>query len=112
MLDDVEFSSFWCRSRSSHSPRSSRLLKHELASKGVSPEVISEALQDLDDAELAYQAALKSARKQRDEDFADFQRKMWGHLRRRGFGQALIRETIRRVWSETSDNLHRGAVSS
>jgi len=100
LLNDADFCQFWCHSRNSSNPRSTFLLKQELIAKGVNPDIIDEALKDIDDVEQAYKAGLRGARRVNTESLAVFRRKMWGVLHRRGFAFSVIEETINRIWNE------------
>ena len=103
LIDDVEFAAGWSDSRSRLSPRSAIAVKGELVSKGVSVDIAGKAISDLDDADGALRAARKFARRLEHDDYPTFQRRLWGHLHRRGFNSSTARPTIARIWKE----LHR-----
>jgi len=105
LVNDTEFSKFWCKSRISSNPKSSWFIKKELTAKGVANETISEILVGVDDRELAYVAALKSAKNISGIEFVEFRRKLWGYLKRRGFQYELIQATINRIWNEYNHDL-------
>ena len=105
LVNDIEFSKFWCKSRISSNPRSSWLLKKELNAKGVGNQTISQVLIGVDDTELAYRAALKSAKNKSGIEFVEFRNKLWGYLKRRGFHYELIQTTINRIWNEYQHEL-------
>ena len=52
-LDDQAFAQFWAESRTSFSPRSSRMIRWELRRKGVDDETAAEAVAGIDDEEEA-----------------------------------------------------------
>jgi len=100
LVDDTAFAQFWKDNRQSFSPRSRRLTRLELKTKGVAEDVIDEAVRTLDDDENAYQAALSRARRLSRFDYQSFRRRLGEYLRRRGFSYDVIGHTIRRVWQE------------
>lgn len=100
LLDDEAFARFYVESRQ-HSPRSSRLLSYELTSRGVQSEIATQATEGLDDAEAAYSAAEKRARRMATGDVATFRRRLTAFLASRGFAYAVIASTVNRLWMET-----------
>ncbi len=66
-------------------PRSRRMLAFELRRKGLDNQDIQEAIEQVDDEALAYQAALGHTRKLRNLEWRDFRVKMYAFLARRGF---------------------------
>ena len=100
LLDDGEFARSYVDQRDRTSPRSRRLLRAELRSKGVAAQAASEPLAELDEADAAYRAAGKRARSLAALAYRDFQRRLGDFLLRRGFGYEVARETVRRLWGE------------
>jgi regulatory protein len=88
--------------RSEFRPRSRRALAFELRQKGLSDEVIEQALVEAApaDEDLAYQAALKQARRWKDLEWPEFRRKLNGFLARRGFSYDIAAPVVGRVWAE------------
>ena len=103
LVDDVQFAQTWVENRSTFRPRGRRALAVELRQKGLSDEAIDDALRDLDEDTLAYQAALKGYRKYQRLDWQDFRQKMGAYLARRGFNYGVAKPVIERVWSEMQD---------
>jgi regulatory protein len=101
LVDDVRFAQDWINNRSEFRPRSKRALAYELQNHGVDRLAIEDLLIDVDDAELAYQAARKHARKIRSLEWLDFRQKMVGYLARRGFAYPDCITATKRVWDET-----------
>ena len=102
-LDDAEFARQWRNSRERRKPRGAFLLRRELRGKGVSDELIDATLVGLDEADGAYRAGQKPARRWLAGDampYTEFRRKMWEYLRRRGFGSGVAGETISRLWRD------------
>lgn len=105
LLDDGEFARSYVDQRDRTSPRSRRLLRAELRSKGVTGQVATGPLSQLDEADAAYRAAGKRARSLAGAAHPEFQRRVGDFLLRRGFGYEVARETVNRLWGE----IHGGA---
>lgn len=101
LVNDEQFAQTWVDNRSEFRPRGRRLLSMELRQKGLDDEAIESALSELDEEELAYQAAIKYQRKLQGLPKPDFRRKLAGFLARRGFGYNVIEPVLQRVWQET-----------
>jgi regulatory protein len=100
MIDDTAFALYWIEEREYFSPRGKRLLKVELARKGIDSEVIDEVLDGIDDNEYAYRAARKKGQSLIKEDYETFRRKMGSFLLRRGFSYETVSSTSERLWQE------------
>jgi len=100
LLDDLAFALAFKESRETFRPRSKRLLERELRRKGVAPEVIAEAVADVDDESEAYRAGLKKSRQLVGKDFPEFRRKLTTYLSRRGFDWEVIKAVTERLWQE------------
>jgi regulatory protein len=99
-LDDGHFAQAWVENRSEFRPRGASLLRMELRQRGLQDEAIQEALQDIDEEELAYRAGLKQARKLDGLDWNQFRQKLYGFLARRGFNYEYITPVVERIWNE------------
>jgi regulatory protein len=100
LVDDAAFARFWVENRNTFSPRSKRLAKMELKKKGLQTDIIEEAVNDIDEKENAYRAALNRARRWEALDYKDFQLKLGQYLGRRGFNYGIIKEITDRVGKE------------
>ena len=100
LVDDANFAQIWVENRSEFRPRGRRALRMEMYKKGISDEIIEDTLEDLDEDQLAYRAAVKQARKYKGLDWQDFRKKMNGFLARRGFPYPVIKPVTEQVWSE------------
>jgi len=100
LIDDASFAQAWVDNRSELRPRSQRALSFELQRRGVSSENIAQAVESIDNEELAYQAALKRGRKLKDLEWQMFRQKLYGFLAQRGFDYEVCSQTIPRVWKE------------
>jgi regulatory protein len=104
LVDDDAFARAWVENRQTFRPRSAWAIKQELRQKGVPDRAIRAALDDFDDDDAAYHAALKAAGKYSNLSWELFKRRLSGYLRRRGFQYSTISPIVKRVWSETSGN--------
>ena len=102
-VDDVAFARFWRENREQFRPRSARAIKSELLRLGVSRDAIDEALEGLDEEENALRAGRKLLSSLRGADHATFEKKLGAYLQRRGFGFAVARQAILRLWEELSE---------
>jgi regulatory protein len=102
LVDDTAFAEYWVEQRASHRPRGGRLLKQELRQKGVSQDVLAEAIPEDDDPDGAYQAARRKASSLRALDERTFKQRLGGFLQRRGYGYDTIRPVVARLWQETT----------
>ena len=103
LVDDTRFAQSWVENRTDLRPRSRQALAHELRQRGIDPQIINEALEEVDDGPLAVEAARKQLRRYQDLDWQDFRQKMCAYLARRGFAYSDSIEAAQRVWSELQD---------
>ncbi len=102
LADDRAFAQAWVENRIAFRPRGAAALRAELRGKGVSRQVIEQALSDLDEDEAVYRAAQKAAHRYQGLDWELFHKRMRGYLSRRGFHNHQIRTVIPRVWREVA----------
>jgi regulatory protein len=100
LVDDASFAQFWKDNRNTFKPRGRRMLGLELRRKGVESEVIQEVVEDIDDGDNAYRAAIGKARTLPVADYQVFHRRLSGYLQRRGFNYAVINNIVKRAWEE------------
>jgi regulatory protein len=100
LVDDTAFARFWKENRETFSPRSRWLTRQELQWKGLDSSVIEPVVNEVDDSDSAYRAALKKARRLSSSDYQDFRRRLGEYLRRRGFDYQVINGTVARIWKE------------
>ena len=98
-LDDVKFAAEWRDNRIKHKPRAKNMIRQELYRLGVSDTNNVDALNDVDDQDMAYQAGQRLADRlvSRNTTKEAFKRKLAGHLQRRGFNYQVIGTTVRRL---------------
>jgi len=101
LIEDQGFARDWVENRSTFRPRSRRVLAMELRQKGVGEEDIQEALAGTQsDDELAYQVAIRRARRFGEMEWNQFRERMTGFLGRRGFAYGSISSAVRKAWDE------------
>jgi len=100
LVDDQRFVHNWVENRNEFRPRSRKALAYELRQKGISEGAIQDALEDHNEDEMAYQAAVKQAGKLAHLEWPQFRQKMYAHLARRGFNYEISAPVVARVWQE------------
>ncbi len=94
LLDDREFARYWVDNRARFNPRGRRGLSYELRRKGVSSDIIDDALTSFDAKAAARKVADAGARRLSREAPRDFRRKLKAYMARRGFSYALIKPLV------------------
>lgn len=102
LINDPRFAQDWIDNRVSFRPRSQTQLRFELRNKGLSEDLIEDALQeaDLDDIELACAAGKKLVGRYARLGWLDFRQKLGAALARRGFSYETVRSVTRQLWDE------------
>jgi regulatory protein len=100
LLGDEAFARYWVENRERFRPRGQAALRYELRCKGVSDDVINQALASFDSSESAYQAASRKAQQLSHLDRLVFTRKLVEYLGRRGFEYEVAKEAAERHWAE------------
>lgn len=108
LLDDADFARRWVEDRAAFRPRGAFALRQELRLKGISEAGIEAALADLDEAELARQAAMRKATQLAKLAWPEFRAKLTSFLSRRGFGYETASDVCRQAW----DNLKASQPST
>ena len=103
LLDDLAFARYWVDQRETFKPRSQMALRQELQQKGVSRDIIDEAIVPVDDMASARRLAEKQAPRWRNLEEEAFRAKMAGYLQRRGFPYDIIKQVTAETW-ETITN--------
>jgi regulatory protein len=104
--NDGQFARAWVENRSVFRPRSRRMLAMELKQKGLNEEAVTSALEDVDDAALAYEAAQKRAPRFKDLEWIEFRKKLSEFLARRGFSYSVIAPVVTQLWNEMHKDRH------
>lgn len=100
LVNDERFAQDWVENRSEFRPRSRRALAFELHQRGLDENSIEKALEGLNEEVLAYQAAIKQARRFEGLQLRDFNNKLGSYLARRGFSYEIIKHVVAKVWDE------------
>ncbi|HEX5808092.1 MAG TPA: RecX family transcriptional regulator [Anaerolineales bacterium] len=100
LANDDQFARAWVENRSVFRPRSRRLMAMELRQKGLNDEAVASATADVDDAALAYEAALKRVSRLKGLEWNEFRKKLSDFLARRGFSYSVIAPVVTRMWNE------------
>jgi regulatory protein len=103
LVDDRGFATDWVNSRMRSKPRGARLLRQELAAKGIDRDLAKEITEGIDEDSAAYQVGLKKAKALIGVDQATFQRRLGSFLLRRGFAYDIVDETVSKLWKEISE---------
>lgn len=100
-LDDRKFADLWIDNRLAHRPRSRRVLRLELKTKGVDEEIITAALEGIEgESNVALQAGLKYLPKIKQLDWQQFRIKVSAYLARKGFSYDTISEVLPELWEK------------
>lgn len=104
LVDDRAFARSWVEMRQASRPRGREGLRAELRRKGIPPavieEVLAEALDGQEEAELALEIARTRARSLSGLERPAFFRRLRAYLVRRGFSLQTADSVVRRVWTE------------
>lgn len=100
LLDDSAFAAYWVEQRDTFRPRSRLALRQELSQKGLDREVVSEALEGLDEIEAARRVARKQAGRWRALPEEEWRAKMIRYLLRHGYPYDVVSEVVAEIWPE------------
>ena len=100
LLDDWEFARYWVDNRARFNPRGLRGLRYELQHKGVSRDIIDDALATLDVEAVARKTAEAGARRLSREEPSVFRRKLQAYMARRGFSYAVVKPLVEEMVAE------------
>lgn len=104
MLDDKQFARYWIEQRETFKPRGQRALRQELYQKGISRQIIDEAVAGVDEYAAARKAAEKKAYRWTHLPREQFFSKMNGLLQRRGFNYAITRTVTEELWQSSQED--------
>jgi regulatory protein len=102
-IDDRAFAAYWVENRERFRPRGTQALQHELRQKGITDDIISEALENVDRTDSAYRAAQERVHRLRGLSPQEFKTKLGAFLVRRGFGYDIVREVVDRLIRELQE---------
>jgi len=105
LVQDQQYAQLWIENRNEMHPRSQRLMRYELKNKGISDQMIDNALVDsADDSKLAFRAAEEYSRKLNKLDRELFQKRLGAYLARRGFSFETARPVIESLVRSLEDD--------
>jgi regulatory protein len=99
-LNDTRFAKIFTENRIMSRPKSSSYIKRELIQKGIEKDLASSVVQKIDDSEICLSLALKKSRSLSQLPWENFQKKMLGHLARKGFNYSTASSATKKAWSE------------
>jgi len=100
-LNNERFARLWVDNRSNYRPRSHRAIAYELKQKGLSEDVIQNALSIAEpDEELALKIAEKYAQRLLNLEWQKYYEKLGGHLARKGFSYDVIKSVSKKIWDQ------------
>lgn len=100
-LNNERFARLWVDNRSTYRPRSHRAIAYELKQKGLSEDVIQNALSTAEpDQELALKIAEKVAPRLLNLEWKKYYEKLGGHLARKGFSYDVIKSVSKTIWDQ------------
>ncbi len=99
-VDDMAFARFWISNRDRFKPMGLRALRFELRQKGIDDDIVDALLAEINEEETAFQAAQARIWRYRGSTRQAFGQKLGAMLRRRGFGEYVIRDVIPRLQAE------------
>ncbi|MCY3749277.1 MAG: regulatory protein RecX [Chloroflexi bacterium] len=99
-VDDAEFAAAVIQSRRQGRARGLRLVEDELRAKGVSDEVLREALEHWygDEVAVARPVAERQAERLQGRGFGEFRQRLGAFLVRRGFEHATAESLVTELW--------------
>ena len=100
LIDDYAFAEFWKNNRLSFKPKSKRLIAKELGDKKVTPEIVRQVTEDIDDESNAYRLGCGRMRTLAHLGYPEFHRHLTNYLGYRGFNYEVIKHTIAVLWGE------------
>ena len=107
LVDDRMFARMWVESRHAGRGLSARALRAELLRKGVDPEIVSEAVaavSDADEVAAATALARRKARSLQGLPTATQVRRLAGALARKGYGPGVASRVVREVLDGRDDD--------
>ena len=110
LVNDEDFAQLWVENRSEFRPRGAYALRMELRQKGLSDDIIDPVLNNVNEEELAYRAALQRGYRLRNYEWNEFRKKLSGFLSRRGFSYQIISNTVSKVWEELGADIESKEV--
>jgi regulatory protein len=102
-LNDADFARFYTETQQASRPRSKRIVRAELRSRGIEQDVAEAAIESIDDEAAAYRAASRRLSAYRGLEYQPFRERLGSFLTRRGFSYDVARRTVDRCWAELNN---------
>lgn len=99
-IDDRRAAESHVALRGRSATKSQRLVRRELAARGVGDDIAAPLTEELDDDANALEAAMQRGRRVRVETFAEFERTVVSFLMRRGFSYGTAQRAVRGAYEE------------
>ena len=103
-VDDASFAEFWVEQRESFRPRSRMALRQELSQKGLSSELITQAVESVDETAAARRLAEKQGRRWQHLSETEFTQKVAAYLQRQGFPYSIVEPVVAETWQSLQIN--------
>ena len=111
LLDDSAFVKWWLEQRATFRPKGKRALRAELKQKGISDELIEEALsEDVDDLAQAKKAIQKKLKIYDRLPYLERKAKLSAFLARNGFSWEIIKQVVNQLNTEKEKQAYSRAV--
>ncbi|MCF8111326.1 MAG: RecX family transcriptional regulator [Desulfobacteraceae bacterium] len=101
-IDDEQFARLWIENRSRNRPRGEFALRHELKQKGIKDETIEKSLSGFQEKEPAWRAVSPRLKQWSLLERIDLKKKIYDHLRRRGFSSQTCEDVFNKAAEELS----------
>ncbi len=106
LLNDREFAAMFVEQRERFNPKSRFALSYELKKKGIEETLIEEALMEIDEFRSAWNAVEPKIKIWQGYDNEKFKKKLMNHLKNRGFGYEVSRNTLEQAWKQINGDEH------
>jgi regulatory protein len=112
LLDDRAFARLWVADRMERRPSGRVLLERELREKGISAEIIEEALAEagLDEEALARELSVERAERYRHLSEEECRARVFAFLRRRGFSSRISSKVVQELRLARAGTSRPGAL--
>ena len=104
-INDSLFAKFWVDKYTNSSYRSSSFIKTELIKKGLDPDIINGAIEEIDDEHLAFLSARKAIKNFLPDNYQSFTNKILNTLNYRGFDYSLSCKIAKELWREKPETI-------
>jgi regulatory protein len=99
-INDSDFARLWVENRLRLRPKGAYALTSELREKGIDEQIIKDVLIDFDEPESAWAAVIPRINRLRKLEKAEFKKKIYNFLSRRGFDYNTCKEISDQAWEQ------------